>query len=553
MLARPWFRATLLILFLLFGPTSAQATLCAVDDVPAATLLLPYFEVDLNPEQLGGETTLFSVVNTSPEPTLVKAVLWTDMGLPTLDFEIYLTGFDVFTSNLRDLFVLGRVPVTGPTDSPQGFDALPNTPFPDCGATSFGGSLAPGLLDSLVKAHTGQPSNLFGGLCGAVPPSRLPAKADKARGFLTLDVVRRCSVLDPTQAGYFGPQGVAGYDNRLIGDFFFVDQANDFAQGEQLVRLEASTTDFEAGDRTFYAPFVGGDGSDGREPLPTVWASRYLQGGGFDGGTQILVWRGLSKPGQPFACDTVDRLPPMTEIYAFDEEENGYVVFPITGPLPPLPSESQNPLPFAAVRGSSDFLFGLFPDFGWMTFDMGTSEVPVPHSEIEDVDPFSQAWIGSTFDASGRYSVGMGGSPLSSPCGLGGCVRGQAVTVEKLCFFSVHPVNSGVDTVVSAGDFPLFEISTGLCRDDPALRVYQNLCWANDGSDFTLTVETRQCAAGNPASPPPDPCQFRFETSCHSLKPLVNGTYTVRLGGLSLQFQVPSVIPVQGLCVTAPG
>ena len=41
----------------------AGAVICTIDDVPAATLLLPYFEVDL--ANGNGITTLFSVNNAS--------------------------------------------------------------------------------------------------------------------------------------------------------------------------------------------------------------------------------------------------------------------------------------------------------------------------------------------------------------------------------------------------------------------------------------------------------------------------------------------------------
>ena len=48
----------------------------AIDVVPAATLLLPYFEVDLaNPD---GVTTLFSVNNASAAPQLAHVTFWTD-------------------------------------------------------------------------------------------------------------------------------------------------------------------------------------------------------------------------------------------------------------------------------------------------------------------------------------------------------------------------------------------------------------------------------------------------------------------------------------------
>ena len=49
----------------------AAAEVCDLDATPAATLLLPYFEV--GPDV----TTVFSVHNASPEPALVQVTLWT--------------------------------------------------------------------------------------------------------------------------------------------------------------------------------------------------------------------------------------------------------------------------------------------------------------------------------------------------------------------------------------------------------------------------------------------------------------------------------------------
>jgi hypothetical protein len=88
----------------------AQAVICTIDAVPAATLLLPYFEVDLsNPN---GLTTLFSVNNASATAVLVHVVLWSDLSVPVLDFNVYLTGYDVQSVNLRDIIINGNLPQT---------------------------------------------------------------------------------------------------------------------------------------------------------------------------------------------------------------------------------------------------------------------------------------------------------------------------------------------------------------------------------------------------------------------------------------------------------
>src|SRR3982074_3232351 len=88
----------------------AAAVICTIDAVPAATLLLPYFEVDLaNPN---GVTTLFSVNNASATAILVHVVMWSDLSVPVLDFNIYLTGYDVQSVNLRDIIFNGNIPQT---------------------------------------------------------------------------------------------------------------------------------------------------------------------------------------------------------------------------------------------------------------------------------------------------------------------------------------------------------------------------------------------------------------------------------------------------------
>ena len=115
--------ATALLLLILAAPLSAS--ICTIDDVPAATLLLPYFEVHMdNPY---GITTLFSINNASASAVLAHVVIWSDLSVPVLDFNVYLTGYDVQTINLRDILYLGKLPQTAsagqdPSDtiSPQG-------------------------------------------------------------------------------------------------------------------------------------------------------------------------------------------------------------------------------------------------------------------------------------------------------------------------------------------------------------------------------------------------------------------------------------------------
>ena len=59
----------LFLLCLLAPGGQASAELCTIDAVPAATLLLPYFEVDLEANPGKGVDTLFSINNASATPT----------------------------------------------------------------------------------------------------------------------------------------------------------------------------------------------------------------------------------------------------------------------------------------------------------------------------------------------------------------------------------------------------------------------------------------------------------------------------------------------------
>ena len=106
-LPRP-IKVSTLVTCLLFVGLAARSdggafeSACTGDPVPAATLLIPYFEIVL--ADTNGKTTLISVTNAGGQATLAHLVLWTDWGLPTLAFDLFLAANDVQSVNLRDLF-----------------------------------------------------------------------------------------------------------------------------------------------------------------------------------------------------------------------------------------------------------------------------------------------------------------------------------------------------------------------------------------------------------------------------------------------------------------
>src|SRR6202140_3406852 len=147
----------------------AVAVICTIDAVPAATLLLPYFEVDLN--NPNGLTTLFSVNNASATAVLAHVVVYSDLSVPVLDFNIYLTGYDVQTINLRDILVNGLIPQTAsagqdPSDkiSPKGAKSQ-DINFASCTGQLPPPPLPASFIQHLALSLTGKASPLFGGLC----------------------------------------------------------------------------------------------------------------------------------------------------------------------------------------------------------------------------------------------------------------------------------------------------------------------------------------------------------------------------------------------------
>lgn len=350
---------------------------CNLAEQPAATLLYPYFEVDL--DEPGGRTTLLSIVNAdSGSPTLAHVVLWTDWGIPSAAFDLFLGPGDVAPINLRDLFATGRAPSSGPGAAV----------FDDCIDV-----LAPFLTapERLRAIHTGQP---VAGGCFAAPRQ----DESVATGYLTVDVVRRCSlgITLPLELGYFGQTGVASVENRLWGDFYLVDSSEDFAQGQAAVHLVADAERFGGGapGPTFYAKFVAGAGVDARIPLPGEWRTRHLVGGPFDGGTDLLVWRDVpSSSSLPIACGgTPSWFPLLSEnVEAWNE----------TGLRSDL---ARDAFPLATQRVSVSDLDPPFP-FGWLDLDLDRSATST-----------TQAWVMSVISAEGRYSVGQAATRLTDPC-----------------------------------------------------------------------------------------------------------------------------------------
>jgi hypothetical protein len=508
--------------------STASATLCSYDVVPAATLLFPFVQYDYDAGIAGnaGATTLFAITNVSQEAQIVHITLWTDYSIAILDFNVVLTGYDVQTINIRDILRDGILPYEGtganiweinndggtPADlgpfssNNQLYGAaldawfnLYGLPAPDPTATDDGaGNPIPPLnCDPLV--WDASPNNYAANLpidSGTLANFRafleasmtadtwyanciiaagpdptvaddtdvIPASAfdpnlptpwwidgymHPAWMYITADVVGACNkdLPDGQASSYFGTAGTGvTFRNVLMGDIFWLDPADDaggvnFSEADVAVHLEASAAgtggvpDDDGQATSFYSRYHAGDVilADGREPLGTAWALRYLYApnAGDAVNTFIRAWKGSTNQGLAQDLSNGSYLVGPSELfansctpytyYAWDEDENvisvsGGFVPPWSGEDPqPLPQPNLFPLETQEVPARQFYLVGE-PNvaFGWMLFVWPRSNTVNPAGTVGAVSDQYQTWMGVKYQAFGNSSAAFSANQIAN-------------------------------------------------------------------------------------------------------------------------------------------
>jgi len=315
----------------------------AAEPHTTSDLLLPYFEVDL----VGQRTTLFAVGNIEDKETEVRITVASNWGIPVLGLNLTLDPGAVRTVNLADWIVDGN---------------LPNR------------TLSPAQLAHVQAALSGVPSPDDGLYYGSEVEPNL------AVGFVTIRVL-----------------GSAGNrPDALWGDYFWVDPAGDYAEGEVLVDI----------DRVKDCP-----------GLCDRHVMRFLEGGAFDGGTELIIWIDRASTPRP-------RPEPVLSALTFSGsafyDEPGHKFDEKVIEL--LPTQA---LPVA------DLL--LDEDFGWI--DMITEEL---------------AFIGVRYDAENRFAVALQSWCVEEPTPPPPVRRRPSIQVEKF--------TNGVDADQPTG--PLLKIGS---------------------------------------------------------------------------------------------
>ena len=420
---------------------------CDIGVAPAATLLLPYFEVDI--DDASGENTLFTITNVSAQEAIAHVVLWTDWSYPVVDFNIYLTGYDVQSISLYDVIARGIIaPAAGDKDndgtgtdiSPnaradQPYTALGPADYSDC--VSLPGQVPQFYIDRMQDAFTlGRVAAAEGfGACNFVGNVH-----ENAIGYATIDVAEVCGTGLPTDGeDYFTEE--MRFDNILIGDYQQLADAENFAQGETMVHIRAvPELDGEPGDfatnfdRTFYSRYQDGGTADRRQPLPSTFAARWIDGGPGSWQTFLKVWReGVTGEADETTCSSTVSATTwagngslsVTDWVTFDEDENAEGLGAPGGPIisPPQPGAPGLTTPETAMLDVADSDFPqIASNAGWiyLNLDHGSPEDPLgvgtPAAGSDADMVASQNWVIVSMRAEGRFSVDFDAAWLGNGC-----------------------------------------------------------------------------------------------------------------------------------------
>ena len=447
--------------------STAVAITCTVDQRPAATLLVPYFQVSYTPDGAlissgpGARDVIVTFGNASTAPMIAHVSVFTRESVLALDFDVALTGFDLESFRMSD--VLGGIlPTSGDT---LGFDVCQRNPaanvYPDpagflrvkplfpanaaqdnrfattnYAVPAFGSALSSQLIDTLRTDCNGDLDIL-------------------ATGYITIDHANYCTLSNPSFSAYFD-QDAAGMENNLFGEIIFTS-------GEGIPTYGMSTVNLEADDefgavaqqtadpvRTFYARYwndgenggdfapavcpncgvcTGGAGDlnflncnapwdvgygDQREPLGLKYAARW-----FDlSETGVItsnfrVWRA----GTDFNGNCSDPEPIATVAF-YDADENGFGVSDpgcVSG-IDPTCGQSSNLLPLETQQVNINLFAHPTAVAGWVTLGFY-------QTATDGGTAFDQAWVDYSFEGTAAFeSVLIPGTQLDptscNPLGL---------------------------------------------------------------------------------------------------------------------------------------
>ena len=406
-------RVLVSIAFVVFGVVSSHAATktyvndnnasCDLGTYPAATLLLPYFEVDFESPATKAVNTIFTVINTSRNPQIVRVTIWSDWGYPAASFPIFLTGYDAQTISLYETLAKGNFPGTTSASKPGGYSADNDAnPAFDPAACLYAGGSAP--FEYLARMRR----VLTQGVRDE-PDCRVGEIHRHATGYVTIDVVNTCASISPLDPVYW--REVIQYDNVLTGDYERINpdqESGNYAGGSPLVHIRA-IPDGPRGTLTslpytFYDRYTPADAKkiDRRQPLPSAFAARWIEGGTGDFRTQLAMWRegtvGAVREECPYGANGKLALSGAS-IVRFDEHENAVAMSAKDVTLPLSSATSVSNTAVFPPLATSDLA-------GWIWINFTAAGAARP----------AQSWVIVQMYAEGRYDVDYDATALANGC-----------------------------------------------------------------------------------------------------------------------------------------
>lgn len=366
--------------------TTENNASCDIGAYPAATLLLPYFEVDINAPTTTAVNTIYTVVNFSQRPQIIRSTIWSDLGYPVAWFDSFLTPYDLVSVSMYEVIARGRFPANDTT--PQA-----------CGTAPM---RAPALA-ALQRALTS----------GVIDDANCPigTKHGHAIGYVTVDVINSCSAASPLDAEYWTEALL--FDNVLTGEYVRINpdpDSGNYAGANPLVHIRAIPEGGAAGATpqvafpfTFYDRYtpVGARKMDRRQPLPSAFGARWIEGGPTGFQTNLTMWREGVTGATKQACDYAKNKNlsvAKVSLVRFDEHENATASgADITTPSSAAIPTTSSFFPTMSVAGDHG---------GWMWMSLDNHAMQRP----------SQNWVIVQMYAEGRYAVDFDATWLANGC-----------------------------------------------------------------------------------------------------------------------------------------
>jgi hypothetical protein len=288
----------------------------------------------------------------------------------------------------------------------------------------------PGIIPQTLAAavRTALTNGIYNPGPSGACPNPVGGVHANAIGYATIDVVGSCTSRLPSDPLYYTTDLL--FDNVLIGDYQQIGPHPSYASaafdagGNPMVHIRAVPEGGGAGSNvttelpyTFYDRYTPAANrvQDRRQPLPSTFAARFIQGGTGAFDTNYTIWREGFGKGVCGASLASNGDLPAAEIVRFDEHDNPNVIEPCLLSACPF-----TPAPSFPATSSGSTVSDVYPLIysadvgGWMYLNLNnggsTGYSVTTHSIVGDV-PTIITGAGSTSVLAPRGSETVGPRP----------------------------------------------------------------------------------------------------------------------------------------------